>query len=63
MPLGPHTNRDTDICEFDTIVSYWCDPGFNFNDKTTVRTILCQEDQNWSSPPPSCSGVIVYINF
>ena len=55
-PLIPHENAFLD--GYDRSHSVWvtmiCNPGYEFDDKTTSRAVRCKQDGKWSADIGSC---------
>ena len=51
-----NATRNTNDTEYDTIVYYSCDPGYQFPDKDRVKYVRCSENETWTEFPPGCEG-------
>lgn len=56
FPVPPNTHRDTDDVQVQTVVTYFCHPGYSFDDDTSMRTIVCLTSGRWSVASPVCSS-------
>ena len=61
IELSPGTSRDSDAVAYNSVVTYRCDPGYVFQDNTTVRTLICLLTNgtlawNCNGSQPICQG-------
>ena len=38
-----------------------CNHGYQFHDRSTVRSLVCMESGRWSSSIPTCKGMLVRL--
>ena len=51
-----HTNASGYETVFGTILSFDCDFGFIFPDKSSRKTTKCQANKEWTTPIPPCES-------
>lgn len=54
-PVTPSARADTPRNSYGTVATYECDPGYEFDDNTTVKSFTCGSN-GWIPPPQSCNG-------
>ena len=60
--LNAHSNNDSDHV-IGSIMAYFCHVGYHFPDGTTQRTIICLQNQTWSSILDDCLRNMAINNY
>ena len=55
IPLGPGMIRDTEDLKFGAIVTYSCAAGYEMEDGTRKRTLICMSNEEWHTKAPECT--------
>lgn len=54
LPIHPNQHMQQLGNTYDTTITFWCEQGYKLFDNSTVRTIRCLVDGQWSSDLPPC---------
>ena len=57
IPKVAHSKVDTNVALFGTNVTYWCDTGYVFPDRSVTTTIQCDgQTKAWNKQIADCQG-------
>ncbi len=63
LPWWGHTEFNSTVNEFLSVVSYWCEDGYSFEDSyevpDRVKRSVCEESKIWNPAIDDCLGEIL----